>query len=75
MLCLTGFELYCLRVPLQSESYMINNLIKVPFAYLFFYNGTSLFRRALKARFRRRTFYEPNLIRIKAAPSYLDQLN
>ena len=75
MLCLSGFELYCRRVPLQSESYMINDLIKVPFVYLFFYNGTSPFRSALKARFRRRTFHEPNLIRIKAAPSYLDQLN
>ena len=27
-----------------------------------------------KARFRRRTFHEPNLIRIKADPNYLDQL-
>ena len=28
-----------------------------------------------KARFRRRTFYEPSLIRIKADPNYLDLLN
>ena len=28
-----------------------------------------------KARFRRRTFHESNLIRIKADPNYLDQLN
>ena len=28
-----------------------------------------------KARFRRRTFHEPNLIRIKADPNYLDRLN
>ena len=27
-----------------------------------------------KARFRRRTFHEPNLIRIKADPNYLDRL-
>ena len=26
-----------------------------------------------KARFRRRTFHEPNLIRIKADPNYLDR--
>ena len=76
MLCLSGFELYCRWVPLQSESYMINDLIKVSFVYLFFYNGTSSFRSALKARFRRRTFHQPNLIQIKAAPSYLvQQLN
>ena len=29
----------------------------------------------LKARFRRRTFHEPNLIRIKTDPNYLDRLN
>ena len=28
-----------------------------------------------KARFRRRTFHEPNIIRIKADPNYLDRLN
>ena len=28
-----------------------------------------------KARFKRRTFHEPNLIRIKADPNYLDRLN
>ena len=28
-----------------------------------------------KARFRHRTFHEPNLIRIKADPNYLDRLN
>ena len=28
-----------------------------------------------KARFRRRTFHEPNRIRIKANPNYLDRLN
>ena len=27
-----------------------------------------------EARFRRRTFHEPNLIRIKADPNYLDRL-
>ena len=30
-------------------------------------------KRASKARFRRRTFHEPNLIRIKADPNYLDR--
>ena len=39
MLCLSGFELYCRWVPLQSESYMINDLIKVSFVYLFFIMG------------------------------------
>ena len=34
----------------------------------------SSIKRVTKARFRRRTFHEPNLIRIKADPSYLDQL-
>ena len=29
----------------------------------------------IKARFKRRTFHEPNLIRIKAYPNYLDRLN
>ena len=28
-----------------------------------------------KVQFRRRTFHEPNLIRIKADPNYLDLLN
>ena len=28
---------------------------------------------ACKARFRRRTFHEPNLIRIKTDPNYLDR--
>ena len=28
-----------------------------------------------KAWFRRRSFYEPNVIRIKADPNYLDRLN
>ena len=29
----------------------------------------------IKARFRRRTFHEPNLIRIKVDPNHLDRLN
>ena len=39
--------------------------------------GYALFKRAsiFKDRFRRRTFHEPNLIRIKAEPNYLDGLN
>ena len=31
-------------------------------------------RLVTKARFRRRTFHEPNLIRIKTDPNYLDRL-
>ena len=37
--------------------------------------NTRVSHSSLKARFRRRTFHEPNLIRIETDANYLDRLN
>ena len=72
----------------MSENLCLNFIIKLS-SWLFFFTYLGdeesprkrkkrkkrKVHRMTKTRFRRRTFHEPNLIRIKADPNYLDRLN
>ena len=58
------------------RSWIINFMMQAHHKCLYLSSfGCFLLLCECKARFRRRTFYEPNLIWIKADPNYLDRLN